>query len=230
MLGGIISSNFYLDRGMSRSKWKQISHSLPAGVNLLAVSKGHSVDSIKGLVSCGQLHFGESRVQEAMPKLEALNYDQSLRWHFIGHLQSNKVRTIVRSFDFIHSIHSLSLAERIARISGEERKRPKVMLQVKFRDDPNKSGFHPDQLLESWNTLSSFENYEIVGLMTIAPLRISPTERRELFKDCRFLANRLKLLHCSMGMSSDWEDAVKAGSTWVRIGSEIFGERAKAGT
>ena len=211
---------------MKRSQWKEINDSLPAGVSLLAVSKGHSIDSIKRLVNCGQLHFGESRLQEAIPKLEAFNNDKTLRWHFIGHVQSNKVRTIVRFFDFIHSIHSLSLAERISRIAGEEKKHPQVMLQVKLRDDPNKSGFHPDQLLESWKALKSFDNYEIVGLMTIAPLNIDPIDRSELFKDCRLLANQLELPHCSMGMSSDWKEAVKAGSTWVRIGSQIFGSRS----
>ena len=211
---------------MSFVKWKEIQDCLPSSVNLLAVSKGHPASSIRELAKCGQVDFGESRVQEAIPKLDVLK-DMKLRWHFIGRLQSNKVRIIVRYFDFIHSIDSFSLAERIDRIAAEEERHPKVMLQVKFRDDPNKGGFLPTHLLEIWKDFKRLKNFELVGLMTMAPINHDPIDRRKLFEECRLLADKLELPHCSMGMSTDWEDALKAGSTWLRIGSYVFGARSK---
>ncbi len=220
---GVISSNLHLK--MLRHRWQRFSNQLPEGVHLLAVSKGHSASSIRELAGLGQLDFGESRLQEALPKIDQLADIKSLRWHFIGRLQANKVRAVVRAFEIIHSVDSKALAERISRIAGEEKLISEVMLQVKFREDPNKGGFDPEQLINIWSYLKSLTNLKIIGLMTMAPMRSTPEERLELFKECRLLANQLALKECSMGMSGDWQEAVKTGSTWLRVGSVLFGKR-----
>ncbi len=207
------------------SKFQRFHEALPLTVHLLAVSKGHSVSSISSLAELGQLDFGESRVQEALPKLDALQKNSQLRWHFIGRLQTNKVRKVVKSFDFIHSVDSFDLAQRISRIAIEEKRFPKIMFQVKFREDPTKSGFAPEQICEAWPKLMNLQNIQLVGLMTMAPKNLDLDERRTLFQECRALADQLNLPECSMGMSSDWEEAISAGATWIRIGSALFGSQ-----
>ncbi len=203
--------------------WRHLVDALPSRVNLLAVSKGKPASEIRALAELGQLDFGESRLQEALPKLHSLRDLLNLRWHFIGHLQSNKVRAVVRSFSWIHSVDSLPLAERISRISGEEGCSPQIMLQVKFRKDFNKGGFDPTLLGRLWPELRKLPNITIIGLMTMAPKNLDLLDRQNLFRDCRELANQLGLADCSMGMSQDWEQAVEAGATWVRLGSAVFG-------
>ncbi len=211
---------------MLLERFQEISACLPSNVKLLAVSKGHPVESICSLADIGQADFGESRLQEALPKLKVFEETQSIRWHFIGRLQSNKVRSVVRSFDFIHSVDSLALAERISRISLEEQRCPQIMLQVKFCEDPTKGGFAPDKLIEDWSRLLLLDHIRIVGLMTMAPIRLELNERKALFSDCRGLANQFNLPECSMGMSNDWQQALQAGATWLRLGSSLFGKRS----
>ena len=206
---------------------KQLDYLASTGTNVLAVSKGKPAEAIRSLAKNGQVDFGESRLQEALAKIDILKDLPGLRWHFIGHLQANKVRGVVKNFDVIHSVHSLKLAERISRISVEEQKIPEVMCQVKFREDPSKTGFSVDHLLEVWNNLLVLPNIKITGLMTISPLEIDLVERKKLFQECRLLANKLSLPDCSMGMSHDWQEAVDAGATWVRLGTALFGERHK---
>ncbi len=200
---------------------------LPSGVNLLAVSKGHSVGSIRALALEGQNAFGESKLQEALVKISDLKDMQEIKWHFIGKIQSNKVRSIVKEFEVIHSVDSLKIAERISRIAGEEKKIPSIMIQVKLRPDKNKTGFLENQLLYEWDSLTALPNIKIIGLMTISPIDLTIDDRRVLFTQCKTLANKLGLKECSMGMSGDWKEAVAAGSTWVRIGSALFGCRKK---
>ena len=204
---------------------EKINDSLPVGVNLLAVSKGHNCESIRKLSGFGQLDFGESRLQEAIQKKIDLNDLKQLRWHFVGRLQKNKVRGVIKEFDFIHSVDSLPLLERISRISQEEQKTPNIFLQVKFRDDPQKGGFLEQDLLTNWNKIASLKNIHLIGLMTIPPISLKLDERKDLFCECRSLANHLGLKDCSMGMSNDWQDALKAGATWIRVGSLLFGKR-----
>lgn len=198
---------------------------LPSEVNLLAVSKGHPADAIRDLVACGQLDFGESRVQEALPKQEVLRDFPQIRWHFIGRLQANKVRAVVKAFSWIHSIDSLALAQRTSRIALEEQQRPTALLQVKLRDDPAKGGWEIDALKDAWPELQMLEGLQISGLMTMAPMGVAAEDRIELFRECRDLADALGLQHCSMGMSGDWREASAAGATWVRLGSVLFGPR-----
>ena len=207
------------------NEFKIIKDSLPIGVNLLAVSKGHHHESIRKLSGFGQLDFGESRLQEAIPKKIDLNDLKQLRWHFVGTLQKNKVRGVIKEFDFIHSVDSLPLLERISRISQEEQKTPNIFLQVKFKDDPNKGGFLKQDLLKSWSKIISLNNINLIGLMTIPPIALNSYQRKDLFCECRNFANHLGLKDCSMGMSNDWQEAIEGGATWIRLGSLLFGKR-----
>ena len=198
---------------------------LPPHTRLLAVSKGQSAEAMRTLVELGQRSFGESRLQEATLKQEALADLGPLDWHFIGHLQANKVRPVLQRFGTLHSIDSLALAERTARIAAEEGLAPQVLLQVKLRDDPSKGGFNREDLLEAWPQLQALEPLRITGLMTMAPLGLAPEQREALFRECAALARDLGLSELSMGMSGDWPEAARAGSTWVRLGSALFGSR-----
>jgi len=207
------------------NEFKKIKGSLPLGVNLLAVSKGHDHESIRKLSDFGQLDFGESRLQEAIPKKKYLNDLKQLKWHFVGKLQKNKVRGVIKEFNFIHSVDSLSLIERISRISKEEQKIPNIFLQVKLRDDPQKGGFLKQDLLKNWSKIVSLKNIHLIGLMTIPPIALNFDQRKDLFYECKNLANHLELNDCSMGMSNDWQEALECGATWIRLGSLLFGKR-----
>ena len=210
---------------MEISNYLQIKKQLPLNVNLLAVSKGFSSKEIKIINNLGQNDFGESRFQEAIEKKILLDDLKNIKWHFIGRVQTNKIRKIVQNFEYIHSVDSYEKLLKISNVSFEEKRNPIVMLQVKLSDDPNKGGFNPKVLLEKWDQIKEFKSIKIKGLMTINPKGLSSIENIKLFKKCRNLADSLKLQDCSMGMSGDWEEAVKAGSTWLRLGSTIFGNR-----
>jgi len=201
---------------------------LPPQARLLAVSKGRPVEEIRWAVALGQRSFGESRLQEAQAKQDALADLAPLDWHFIGRLQANKARAVLRRFGTIHSVDSLELAERLNRIASEENCRPVVFLQVKLRPDPGKTGFDPQELRAAWPQLQALAALRIDGLMTIAPQGLEAAERRRLFEDCAALAANLGLAELSMGMSGDWPEAVAAGSTWVRLGTTLFGQRPGA--
>lgn len=198
---------------------------LPAATRLLAVSKGQPAEAIRRAVALGQRSFAESRLQETIPKQEALADLEPLDWHFIGRLQANKVRGVVRRFGTIHSVDSLALLDRLQRIAAEEGRAPAVFLQVKLRPDPAKTGFSPTELRALQPRLSSLAPLRPVGLMTIAPQGLVASERSALFRDCAALAAELGLTDLSMGMSGDWPEAVAAGSTWVRLGTALFGDR-----
>ena len=210
---------------MEISNYLQIKKQLPLNVNLLAVSKGFSSKEIKIINNLGQNDFGESRFQEAIEKKLLLDDFKNIKWHFIGRVQTNKIRKIVQNFEYIHSVDSFEKLLKISNVSFEEKRNPIVMLQVKLSDDPNKGGFNPEGLLEKWDQIKEFKSIKIKGLMTINPKGLSSIENIKLFKKCRHLADSLKLQDCSMGMSGDWEEAVEAGSTWLRLGSIIFGNR-----
>ena len=211
---------------MEISNYLQIKKQLPLNVNLLAVSKGFSTQEIQIINNQGQNDFGESRFQEAIEKQILLEDFKNLKWHFIGRIQTNKIRKIVQNFEYIHSVDSYEKLLKISNIAFEEKRNPIVMLQVKLSDDPNKGGFFPEILLEKWSQIKELKSIKIKGLMTINPKGLSSKENIKLFKKCRNLADSLKLQDCSMGMSTDWEEAVEAGSTWIRVGSIIFGNRS----
>ena len=211
---------------MNTSNYLKIKNKIPSNVNILAVSKGFKSQDIKIIQKIGQNDFGESKFQEAFEKQLTLKDLKQIKWHFIGRIQSNKIRKIVQNFEYIHSVDSLEKLEKISNISCEERKNPSIFLQVKLSDDPNKAGFDPKLLISKWREIQEFRNITLKGLMTINPRGLSRKENSELFKKCRTLADSLHLKDCSMGMSEDWEEAIDAGSTWVRLGSLIFGCRS----
>jgi hypothetical protein len=207
------------------ANYLKIKNKIPSNVNILAVSKGFKSQEIKTIQNIGQNDFGESKFQEAFEKQLILKDLKKIKWHFIGRLQSNKVRKIVQNFEYIHSVDSFEKLQKISNISYEEKKNPLIMLQVKLSDDPTKGGFNPDILKVKWTEIQELKNITLKGLMTINPKGLSSKENTELFKKCRFLADSLQLPDCSMGMSGDWKEAIDAGSTWLRLGSLIFGDR-----
>ena len=159
-------------------------------------------------------------------KQQVLKNLNEIRWHFIGRIQSNKIRKIVQNFQYIHSVDSYKKLIKIANIAFEEKKNPSILLQVKFSDDPTKGGFDSIELKDKWEEIMQLQSIDIKGLRTINPKGLSSSENMELFQKCRSLADLLELDDCSMGMSGDWEEAIKAGSTWLRLGSRIFGKRS----
>ena len=211
---------------MNPENYLKIKNKIPSNVNNLAVSKGFKSQEIKTIQNLGQYDFGESNFQEAFEKQYILKDLQQINWHFIGRIQSNKLRKIVQNFKYIHSVDSFEKLQKISSISSEEKKNPLIMLQVKLSDDPSKGGFEPEFLISKWREMQELENISLKGLMTINPRGLSSKENSELFKKCRSLADSLQLQHCSMGMSGDWEEAIEAGSTWLRLGSLIFGDRS----
>ena len=211
---------------MNPANYLKIKNKIPSNVNILAVSKGFKSQEIKTIQNIGQNDFGESKVQEAYEKQLILKDLQQINWHFIGRIQSNKIRKIVQNFKYIHSVDSFEKLQKISKISYEERKNPIIMLQVKLREDPTKGGFKPEYLISKWSEILELKNFRLNGLMTINPKGLSSKENSELFKKCRSLADSLQLPDCSMGMSGDWEEAIGSGSTWLRLGSLIFGDRS----
>ena len=211
---------------MNPSNYLKIKNQIPSNVNILAVSKGFKSQEIMTIQNLGQNDFGESKFQEAFEKKLILKDLQQIKWHFIGRIQSNKIRKIVQNFNYIHSVDSFEKLKKISNISFEEKKHPFIMLQVKFGDDPSKGGFDPELLISKWREIKELKNITLSGLMTINPRGLSSKQNLELFKKCRSLADSLLLQDCSMGMSGDWQEAIDAGSTWLRLGSLIFGNRS----
>ncbi len=201
-----------------------------AEVELVAVSKTHPPDALRAVADAGQALFGESRVQEARAKIPLL--PSRLRWHFIGHLQKNKVRAALGMFELFHGVDSLELAQQFHRIADEEGQRPKVLLEVNVAGEATKFGFPPDRLEAQAEELLALNRLEIVGLMAMAPFAPEAEHSRPYFQRLRDLRDRLQtaagigLPQLSMGMSGDYEVAVEEGATLVRVGSAIFGTRA----
>ncbi|MBO0351839.1 YggS family pyridoxal phosphate-dependent enzyme [Phormidium pseudopriestleyi FRX01] len=212
----------------------EIRANLPESVRLIAVTKQVSVDAMMEAYQAGIRDFGESRIQEALAKSEQLGDLPGLTWHLIGHLQSNKVKAALERFQWIHSIESLKLAQRVDRLAEELGVKPKVCLQVKIVPDANKSGWQISELLEDLGSLNQCKNLEIKGLMSIPPLGLDQAQTLALFERTRQLAqeiqaqnwDKISMQELSMGMSGDYHLAVQAGSTMVRLGTILFGERS----
>ena len=185
---------------------------------------------IRAAFDAGQLIVGESRVQESRLKIPLL--PAAVRWHFIGHLQKNKIRHALPLFELFHSVDSLALAEDIERIAEEEGMRPRVLLEVNVAGEGSKIGFAPEKLRAEMEMLLRFGRVEIEGLMAIPPLAAEPEQTRPYFAGLRELRDALerefavRLPQLSMGMSSDYPVAVEEGATLVRVGTAIFGERS----
>jgi len=145
----------------------KLKNKVPSNVNILAVSKGFKSQEIKTIQNIGQNDFGESKVQEAFEKQLNLKDLKQINWHFIGRIQSNKIRKIVKNFKYIHSVDSFEKLKKISNISREEKKNPLIMLQVKLSDDPTKGGFNPEFLILKWREIQELKNISLTGLMTI---------------------------------------------------------------
>jgi pyridoxal phosphate enzyme (YggS family) len=202
----------------------------PSAVELVAVSKTFPADALREAAEAGQQVFGESRLQEAESKIEAL--PGSLHWHFIGRVQRNKVRRILSLFEVVHAVDSLRLAFYADEIARELGLFPKVFLQVNVAGEASKGGFEPDALRAEIDRLLSLERLEIVGLMSIPPAGPDAESARPWFASLRELRDRIAdesgtpLPFLSMGMSGDYQVAIEEGTTHVRVGSAIFGKRA----
>lgn len=212
-----------------------IRQTLPPIVRPIAVTKQVPVERIRPAIDAGMTDLAESKLQEALPKQERFRDIPGLEWHFIGHLQANKARKVLETFDWIHSIDSRKLAERIDRLAGEMGLTPKVFLQVKVLPDPDKFGWEGDEILNDLDFLAACQHLKIQGLMTILPLGLSDPEKLAAFERTRDLAREigdrsgLLLPHLSMGMSDDYPLAIRAGATFIRLGTAIFGDRPGVG-
>jgi PLP dependent protein len=207
----------------------------PATVTLLAVTKTVSPDMVREAAQLGLSLFGESKVQEAKAKIPLC--PGRLRWHMVGHLQSNKARDAVALFDLIQSVDSLHLAEEINRRAEQASKTMPVLLEVNIVGEASKFGYPPGQLRADLNHLNALPRLEIHGLMTIPPWAPLAEKARPVFRQLRELKSECEqilgapLPHLSMGMTDDFEVAIEEGATMVRVGTALFGERgAKAVT
>lgn len=201
----------------------------PGAIHILAVSKGHPVQAIDELQRLGQHDFGESYLQEALPKLDALTSRQ-MNWHFIGPLQANKCRDIAARFDWVHSLDQPRLAERLNRLRPSHLPPLQICLQVKLSAEPQKSGIQPENLGALAETVASLPHLSLRGLMAIPQASGEEDKQRMAYVRLRMLFNELRnaghdLDTLSMGMSEDMEAAILEGSTWVRIGTALFGPR-----
>ncbi|MGE5280141.1 MAG: YggS family pyridoxal phosphate-dependent enzyme [Deltaproteobacteria bacterium] len=208
------------------------------GVALVAVTKGVAPDAIEEALAAGAGDIGESRVQEALAKHERLDRfarraGRALRWHLIGHLQTNKAREAVRIFDVIHSVDSVRVAEAIERHAARADKKQRVLLEVNVSGEGSKYGFSPAETRADLARIAAFPHVCVAGLMTVAPYSDDPERARPVFRRLRELRDELNglripglgLRELSMGMTDDFEVAVEEGATWVRLGRVLFGER-----
>lgn len=205
----------------------------PAGtVRLVAATKTVTVEHIAEGVHAGLSILGENRVQEALPKIAAFT-QAPVHWHFIGHLQRRKVRSVIGLFNLIHSVDSLDLAQEIDRRAGEAGRRQDILLEVNIGGEPTKAGFHPNDVVRSVPMMAQLSHTCIKGLMTIPPQTADPDSARPYFRKLHALARQIaalelpnvKMDELSMGMSNDYEVAIEEGATLVRVGTAIFGAR-----
>jgi pyridoxal phosphate enzyme (YggS family) len=198
-------------------------------VELMAVSKNHPPETVAEAVGLGLTLFGENRIQEAKSKIP-LSPD-SARWHFIGHLQSNKARDAVALFEMIQGVDSLDLAAELQKHAVKQSRRPAILLEVNIAGEESKFGWNPQAVLDALPALRALDQLRLSGLMTIAPYSEDPEIARPVFRQLRELRDRCAerlgspLPILSMGMSGDLEVAIEEGSTLVRVGTALFGAR-----
>jgi pyridoxal phosphate enzyme (YggS family) len=208
-----------------------IAHRDPQQIELVAITKTHPTEKVREAIEAGQTLFGESRVQEARVKIPEV--PSAMRWHFVGHLQKNKIRQALPLFEMIHSVDSVALAQDINRIAEEEGMHPRVLLEVNVAGEGSKFGFAPETLRAQMEPLLALSRLSISGLMTIPPVAEEAEASRKYFVQVRELRDRLQtefrvgLSQLSMGMTQDFAVAIEEGATLVRVGTAIFGERPK---
>lgn len=192
-------------------------------INIIAVSKTFKLNQIKPLIDYGHTHFGENKIQESIDKWSEIKKNMNnLKLHFIGKLQTNKVKYVIPLFDYIHSLDSIKLAEKIYNQQNKVNFKPKIFVQVNIGAEQQKSGVLINDLENFLKDCKKYFNLNIIGLMCIPPIGNSS---EKYFKEMQQLNKIYNFDNLSMGMSSDYLDAVKYGSSYVRIGSKIFGNR-----
>ena len=192
-------------------------------VKIIAVSKTFQMDKIIPLIDDGHIHFGENKVQEAVNKWTAIKTSRvDLKLHMIGKLQTNKVKYVIPLFDYIHSLDNLKLAEKISVEQKKNKKNLKLFIQVNIGNEKQKGGINIEELQNFYKICTSKLNLNIIGLMCIPP---NEFDIKKYFSSMKNLNISLDLKELSMGMSSDYMDAINHGSTYIRIGSKIFGRR-----
>jgi len=203
----------------------------PSSVTLMAVTKTHPPETVQAAADLGIVFAGENKVQEAKAKIPLC--PGKLRWHFIGHLQSNKARDAVELFEMIQCVDSLALAQEINKRCEQAGKRMPILLEVNLAGEASKFGYAPERLLAELKDLNALPRLEIHGLMTVPPWKPVAEQVRPFFREARELKERCEerlgapLPQLSMGMSGDFEVAIEEGATIVRIGTALFGERAR---
>lgn len=200
-------------------------------VTLLAVTKTHPPETIREAVNLGLIFFGENKIQEAKAKIP--NCPGKARWHFIGHLQSNKCRDAVELFEMIQGVDSLAIAQEINKRAEQAARTMPILLEINVAGEGSKFGYQPEQMLAELEAINALPRLEIHGLMAIPPFTPLPEKARPYFQKLRGLKDQAEavlgapLPHLSMGMSGDFEVAIEEGSTMVRVGTALFGERNK---
>jgi pyridoxal phosphate enzyme (YggS family) len=211
----------------------------PSSVRLVAVSKTFPVESVAEAFAAGQRDFGENRVQEALQKIELAlqkverSADQSIRWHLLGHLQTNKARKAASAFAMIQSVDSVELIQKLDQAAADSHHAPELLIQVDLAGEATKFGTPPGEVPRLFEAAAACRAARVVGLMTLPPIPDAPDESRPWFRQLRELRDRWQasgvpasmLRELSMGMSGDFEVAVQEGATIVRVGTAIFGSR-----
>ncbi len=202
-----------------------------ASVELMGVSKNHPPEAVSEAVQLGLTLFGENRIQEARAKIPLS--PPTARWHFIGHLQSNKARDAVALFETVQGVDSLELARELQKQAQKQSRQPAILAEVNVAGESSKFGWTPDALLGALPALSALDRLPLKGLMTIAPYAPDPETARPIFRRLRELRDQCeqRLQHplpiLSMGMSGDLEVAIEEGATLVRVGTALFGDRPR---
>ena len=203
----------------------------PEDILLIAVTKGVRVDRIREAIDAGAHNLGESRVQEAIPKISTLG--KTVSWHFIGHLQKNKVKYIVGEVDLIHSVDSIELSEEISRRAQKRGVVQDVLLEINISGEKGKFGVLPSEVSDTVKAITKFKDISLKGIMTVPPYSDNPEDSRPYFRRMREMRDEIvrtglspqDFRELSIGMSSDFEIGIEEGATLVRIGTAIFGQR-----
>lgn len=219
---------------MIRENVKRILDGLPEGVELIGVAKTRSLEEIREAVDAGIRNIGENYVQEAERAYQKIG--QAVKWHMIGHLQSNKAKKAVRIFDMIETVDSVKLAEAIDRACGDIGKVMPVLIEINSGEESQKAGVMPEDAASLIREMTVFRNIRIMGLMTMGPFSGEPEDARPYFRRTREVFDEIKntnlsgveMKHLSMGMSNSYNVAIEEGANMVRIGTKIFGERIPA--
>lgn len=204
----------------------------PSSIQLIAVSKTFPIDAVREAYAAGQRDFGENRVQEALPKIESAA-DLAIRWHLLGHLQTNKARKAGGAFATIQSVDTIDLIQKLDLAAGEAGASPELLIQVNLAGETTKFGVPPADVPRLFEAAARLQAARVVGVMTLPPVPEAPEDARPWFRQLRDLRDewlqsgvpREMLRELSMGMSGDFEVAVQEGATMVRVGTAIFGGR-----